>query len=92
MNNLIISWKELAKEKHGSINEGVRHLNNVCGTKVTSSCINSMSKGEKNVPASANRYMLFVVVSDKFKKANFRMNDLEVGVFLNDISIPERIK
>ena len=92
MNNLIASWKELAKEKHGSINEGVRYLNNVCGTKVTSSCINSMSKGEKAIPASINRYMLLDVVPDKFKKAKFKMNDLDFGVFLNDISIPERIK
>ena len=92
MNNLIVSWKKLAKEKYGSIEEGVRHLNNVCGTKVTSTCINQMSKGKKAVPASINRYMVLDVVPDKFKKANFKMNDLDFGIFLNDISIPERIK
>lgn len=90
MNNLITSWKELAKEKYGSIAEGVRHLNTVCGAKVTPSCINQMSKGEKAVPASINRFMVHDVVPDKFKKAKFKMSDLDFGIFLNDISIPER--
>lgn len=92
MKNLITSWKVLAQENHGSVAEGVRHLNIICGTKVTPSCINEMAKGNKAVPASINRHMVLEVVPDKFKKANFKMNDLYFSDFLNEISIPERTK
>lgn len=92
MKNLIISWKEKAAEEHGSINEGVRHLNNVCGTKVTSSCINSMSKGQKAIPACINRYMTREVLPSEFKTAKFKMSSIDLGVLLDRISIPARVK
>lgn len=92
MSNLITAWKELAKESHGSIAEGVRHLNNVCGTKVAPTCINEMAKGNKAVPASINRFMLSEVLPAKFKAAKFKMNNIDFGNLLHDISIPERKK
>jgi len=88
--NLITAWKDLAKEIHGSIAEGVRHLNIVCGTKVTPTCINEMAKGKKAVPASINRFMLSEVLPAKFKSAKFKMSNINFGLLLNDISIPER--
>ena len=92
MNNLIIAWKELTQKNNISIAEGVRHLNSVCGTKITPSCIIEMAKGKKAVPASVNRYMLSEVLSNEFKVAKFKMNNIDFGILLNNISIPARIK
>jgi len=90
MKNLITTWKDLTTETRGSVAEGVRHLNIVCGTKVTPTCINEMAKGKKAVPASINRFMLSEVLPAKFKSAKFKMSNINFGLLLNDISIPER--
>jgi len=92
MKNLITAWKELAKEKYGSTAEGIRHLNIVCCTKTTPSGINEMAQGKKAVPASVNRFMLSEVLSNEFKTAKFKMNNIDYGILLNNISIPERLK
>jgi len=56
--NLIESWKERAKEKYGSIGEGVRELNMILNMKLTPSQINEMSKGKRSVPASVQNMMI----------------------------------
>ena len=90
MKNLIISWKGLAQEQYGSIAEGVRHLNIVCGTKITPTCINEMSKGKKSVPASINRQMLQEVFFSELKKEGFKIKD--ISSLLENISIPGRVR
>lgn len=92
MKNLIASWKKLAQENQGSVSEGVRHLNIVCGTKVTPTCVNEMMKGNKAVPASINRFMLSEVLAIEFKTAKFKMNNIDFGLLLENISIPNRIR
>lgn len=92
MNNLITVWKEFAKENHGSIAEGIRHLNIVCCTKIRPSGLNEMAQGKKAVPASVNRFMLSEVLPAEFKKADFKMNNIDFGNLLSNISIPVRIK
>ena len=90
MKNLITTWKEFAKINHESIAEGVRHLNIVCGTKVTPSCINEMAKGKKAVPASINRFMGFEAISSEYKKLKKR--EIDIGEFMQRITIPKRIR
>lgn len=89
MNNLVLSWKELAKEKYGSIAEGIRRMNKVCIARLTPSCVNTMIEGKKNVPASVNRFMTFEVVPFEYKKLKRR--EIDIGEFMERITIPVRI-
>ena len=90
MNNLIKTWKEFAKESYNSIASGIRHLNIVCCTKITPSCINSMADGKKNIPACVNRFMIFEILPSEYKKIKKR--EIDIGEFMERITIPERIK
>ncbi len=90
MKNLIVSWKELAKPKYGSIAEGVRHLNIACCAKITPSCINSMADGKKNIPNCINRFMIFEIAPSEYNKVE--SGEIDIGEFMERITIPARIK
>ena len=91
MSNISV-WKEEAKEDHGSINEAVRYINNILGLKLTSTCINEMAKGKKNVPVPLNNYINRILTLKKIKKENYKFAETDLEEFLESISLPERIK
>jgi len=95
--NIITAWKERAKEKYGSIGEGVRELNMILNMKLTPSQLNEMSKGKRSVPASVQNMMINDTFLTSLSDAGLTdvMLTLTMEQFseLKDkLSLPERVK
>lgn len=69
--NIITTWKEKAVEKHGSIEEGVKHLNMICDYRYTVYDINKIERGLRNLPACIFNLMLNDVLLSVLERAGF---------------------
>jgi len=92
MKNLIASWKKIVMENNRYFKDAVSQLNNILGLNITSTCVNEMIKGKRNVPTVFIKYATRTVVLYKLKKEKYKMTEIDLDEFIKSISLPDRIK
>lgn len=93
--NLVAYWMKNAKDKHGSIAAGVRHLNMVCDMKLQTSTIYRMRDGHLGVNACLQSHMVNDVLLTALDEAGIDSMGITTPDFvelIRKLSLPMRVK
>lgn len=80
MSNIISEWKTHSKNKRGSVAEGVRRLNSLCGTSIQQGGIDLMEQGKRNIPVCVHRMMLGEILIDSLINSGIKVSDSDMSI------------
>ena len=89
--NILESYEKRAKQKYGTLAEGIRFINTVCGTSISWGHYYDMKRGMRNVPASVQRLLINEVLLSELENAGFDMAQGNFEMLRDSLSLPQRV-